>query len=456
VISTAQLAVTLEGDFMSIIDQKRLPPEVFKLDAERMRRGWYSDHYFNNITYILGTLARQGYRFRGTCPALTAQGVDVSQIDIGNLEVDMQYFTRRAPFSVVAGVDHALAMFKFCTGYVDERGSFINTFEQLEIDAVQDGTRVVPWEPVMRVRGRYRDFAVLETPTLGALARRTRIATNVYLTLQAARGKPLLFFPARFDIHETQPGDGYAYRIAVDVWNAEQKDNLGTYISTEAQGDWWGEKGGGTVAHAYLLCFLRDTAEAMLQVAAVLPPEIKRVALVDVNNDCVGDTVKTATAMFGCYRELVDARRTDEAERYVLFGVRPDTSGNMVDKSIVPLGDPRLDCGVNARLVYNMRQALDTLAAAIDVPPHWQERAQQYFRQVKIVATGGFNPQRIALFEELDVPVDIYGVGSYLFQGENNDFTADVVRVKINGTWYDMAKVGRQALPNPTMQRVVY
>lgn len=32
---------------MSIIDQKRLPPDVFKLDAERMRRGWYSDHYFN-------------------------------------------------------------------------------------------------------------------------------------------------------------------------------------------------------------------------------------------------------------------------------------------------------------------------------------------------------------------------------------------------------------------------
>jgi nicotinate phosphoribosyltransferase len=441
---------------MSIIDNKRLPPEVFKIDAERMRRGWYSDHYFNNITLILRALAEQGYRFQGRCPELEAQGVDVSQIDVGNLEVDMQYFTRRTPFSMVAGVDHALAMFKLCTGYFDETGNFVNTFEHLEIDAVQDGTRVAPWEPVMRVRGRYRDFAVLETPTLGALARRTRIATNVYLTLQAARGKPLLFFPARFDIHEAQPGDGYAYRIAVDVWNTEQKDNLGTYISTEAQGDWWGEKGGGTVAHAYLLCFLRDTAEAMLQFAAVLPPEVKRVALVDVNNDCVGDTVKTATAMFQHYRDLMDAGRAEEAQRYVLFGVRPDTSGNMVDKSIVPLGDPRLDCGVNPRLVYHMRQALDTLTDHIDIPPRWLERARQYFRRVKIVATGGFNPQRIAMFEELGVPVDIYGVGSYLFQGENNDFTADVVRVKIYDTWYDMAKVGRQARHNPNMQRVVY
>ena len=441
---------------MSIIDQKRLPPEIFKLDAKRMRRGWYSDHYFNNVTAILRTLAEQGYRFQGHCAELTGLGVDVSQVDVGNLEVDMQYFTRRDPFSIVAGVDHALAMFKLCTGYDNGAGAFVNTYEQLEIDAVHDGAKVEPWEPVIRVRGRYRDFAVLETPTLGALARRTRIATNVYKTLQAARGKPLLFFPARFDIHDTQPGDGYAYRIAVEVWNADQKGNLNTFISTEAQGDWWGEKGGGTVAHGYLLCFLRDTAEAMLQFAAVLPADVKRVALVDVNNDCVGDTVATATAMFQRYRELTDTGQPDEAARYVLAGVRPDTSGNMIDKSVVPLGDARLDCGVNPRLIHNLRHALDTLADQLDLPDAWQERARQYFRQVQLVATGGFNPHRIAQFEALGVPVDIYGVGSYLFEGENNDFTADVVRVKIDHTWYDMAKVGRQARHNPNMKRVVY
>ncbi len=441
---------------MSIIDQKRLPPEVFKLDAERMRRGWYSDHYFNNITSILSTLAAEHYRFEGQCPELTAQGVDVANVDVGNLEVDMQYFTRREPFSIVTGVDHALAIFKLCTGYVDDRGEFINTYDHLEIDAVHDSDKVHPWEPVLRVRGRYRDFALLETPTLGALARRTRIATNVYQTLQAANGKPILFFPARFDIHEAQPGDGYAYRIAVEVWNRDQQGNLGTFISTEAQGDWWGEKGGGTVAHAYLLCFLRDTAEAMLQFARVIPADVNRVVLVDVNNDCVGDSVKTAVAMFQRYRDLIDAGRPDEAARYVLFGVRPDTSGNMIDRSVVPLGDPKLDCGVNPRLVYNIRQALDELPDTLDLPPTWIERARRYFRQIQIVATGGFNPQRIAQFEAMGVPVDIYGVGSYLFEGENNDFTSDVVRVKIEDQWYDMAKVGRQARHNPNMQRVVY
>ena len=42
---------------MSIFDGKRLPPETFKLDVERMRRGWYSDKYFYNIVGLLTSLA---------------------------------------------------------------------------------------------------------------------------------------------------------------------------------------------------------------------------------------------------------------------------------------------------------------------------------------------------------------------------------------------------------------
>ena len=441
---------------MSVVDQKRLPVDIFKLDAARIRQGWYSDHYFNNSVSILGALAEQGYRFQGACAALAAQGVEVSRVDVGNVEVDMQYFTRRAPFSLAAGADEALAMFRLCTGFHDDQGRFVNTADNLDIDAVHDGAKVAPWEPVIRVRGRYRDFAILETPTLGALSRRTRIATNVYQTLEASGGKPLLFFPARFDIYEAQAGDGYAYRLAVDVWNLERHDSLDAYISTEAQGDWWGGKGSGTMAHAYLLCFLRDTVEATLQFASLLPAEIKRVALVDVNNDCVGDSVQTAVAMFRRYREHVEAGRPEDAERFVLFGVRPDTSGDLIDVSVAPLGDPALDCGVNPRLVRNIREALDTLADHVDVPFRWLERARRYFRNVKIVATGGFTPQRIRQFETLRVPVDIYGVGSYFFEGENNDFTADVVRVKIDGRWHDMAKMGRGARESAQMQPVAY
>ena len=45
---------------MSRFNGQRLAPEVFKLDAERMRRGWYSDKYFVNIQAILSILAMRG------------------------------------------------------------------------------------------------------------------------------------------------------------------------------------------------------------------------------------------------------------------------------------------------------------------------------------------------------------------------------------------------------------
>ncbi len=75
------------------------------------------------------------------------------------------------------------------------------------------------------------------------------------------------------------------------------------------------------------------------------------------------------------------------------------------------------------------------------------------------MVSGGFSPQKIGWFEELDVPADIYGVGSSLMSnddalGTNTDFTADVVRVKINGEWVDMAKKGRWAGDNPDLQPV--
>ncbi|MBO9323508.1 MAG: nicotinate phosphoribosyltransferase, partial [Roseiflexus sp.] len=144
---------------------------------------------------------------------------------------------------------------------------------------------------------------------------------------------------------------------------------------------------------------------------------------------------------------------------YKLFGVRPDTSDKLRDVSVPPLGNRKLDMGVTPRLVFYLRQAIDDAWKRWTLPPEWVQPAQQWCRDVKIVATGGFGPKKIRRFEELGVPVDIYGVGSSLFsnsdeEGTNNDFTADVVRVKIGDTWYDMAKVGRRACDNPDLQRV--
>jgi len=450
---------------MSIFDRRRLPAAVFKLDVERMRQGWYSDKYFINIALTLEELHRQGYRFGGEAPALQAAHVDPALVDVGDIEVEMQWFPRRHPASVVVGVDKALAMLRECTGYFDGQGRFVNTFAQMEVWAVHDGSEAayegdpLNVTPVMRVRGRYRDFAILETPTLGALTRGSRVATNVYEVMKAAAGKQVLFFPARFDAHEVQAADGYAYQIAVQLFNQNYGKSLSAHVSTDAQGDWWGGAGGGTVAHAAIACFLGDTAEAMMAFAATRPADIPRIALVDFRNDCVGTSLAVIHSMFTRYLELTRQGQAEEARKYKLYGVRPDTSANMRDVSVPPLGDKRLDCGVNPRLVFAMRAAIDR--AWMDWPLEGGERdlARHYCQDVKIAVTGGFTAAKIRQFEDLDVPADLYGVGSWLLSscddhGTSTDFTADVVRVKIDGHWHDMAKTGRRWCDNLMLERV--
>jgi nicotinate phosphoribosyltransferase len=374
----------------------------------------------------------------------------------------MQWFTRRPGKTIVVGVDKALTMLRHCTGYW-QGDHFVDTSSNLQVWAVQDGAVVNsdgdPWtvRPVIRVRGRYRDFALLETPTLGILTRASRVATNVYETILAARGKPILFFPARFDVHEVQAADGYAYNIAVQRYNMDNASTVGPFVSTDAQGDWWGGAGGGTVSHSAIASFLGDTAEAMLAFADVIPVEIPRIALVDFNNDCVCDSQKVCRAMFDRFRALTEAGKTAEADRYRLYGVRMDTSASLRDQSVQPIGDPALDLGVNPRLVFNVRQGLDSAWESWDLPEVWKDRAREFCQSVKIVVSGGFRPEKIQRFEKLRVPVDIYAVGSYLFSNDGptvTDFTADVVRVKVHDEWIDMAKVGRRPLDNPELERV--
>ncbi|MCI0596595.1 MAG: quinolinate phosphoribosyl transferase, partial [candidate division Zixibacteria bacterium] len=89
--------------------------------------------------------------------------------------------------------------------------------------------------------------------------------------------------------------------------------------------------------------------------------------------------------------------------------------------------------GVNPSLVLKVREALD----------------KEGFQHVKIVVSGGFNPDKIKWFEEAKVPVDSYAVGSWILSG-NFDFTADVVMVEGKPA----AKVGREYRPNTRLKKV--
>src|ERR1043165_3041132 len=165
----------------------RLPSEVFDLPLEKMRAGYYSDAYFNYTKHVL-------------------------EVNEHYPRVLMQVFQRK--HAVLGGMDEAIAILRECAGREGPGGGWIPGFDDLEVHALYDGDAIEPWETVMTIEGDYSLFCHLETAYLGGLARRTLVATNVRRVVDAAHGKPILYFPARHDHYRVQTGDGYAAHIA--------------------------------------------------------------------------------------------------------------------------------------------------------------------------------------------------------------------------------------------------
>lgn len=441
---------------MSIFDHKRLNQDIIKLDVEGLRRGYYADKYFANVMRILSGLNQENYTYQGNNPRSVTHA---EQLAVGDVVVEAQIFNRRSPVALIAGIDVALTMLRYATGYFDAGIEFMETWHNLEVDAVQDGDiTYYDGDPenvltVIEIRGRYRDFAMLETPILGVLSRASRIATNVYEVMQVTNGKNVLYFPARFDVYETQALDGYAYWLAVNRYNAEYKQNVRPIISTDAQGEWWDGKGAGTVPHALVASFLADDVEAMIQFARFVPIETPRILLADFNNDTLRATRETLTAYWQQYLQAYKTGDETEMKRWTLNGVRLDTSSNVRDQSLES-DDPK---GVSPVLVRRTRTALNTAWQNWDVPSELEEVARKYCENVQIIVSGGFNREKVELFERSRAPVDAYAVGSSFLSNSkdtNTDFTMDVVRIFLNGQWVDMAKVGRRPCDNPDLQRV--
>jgi nicotinate phosphoribosyltransferase len=353
--------------------EQRLPPEVFDLPVEKMRAGYYTDAYFNHAR---GTLLEDGRHPR----------------------VVMQVFQKKAAY--LGGMDEAIAILKLCS--LD--------WDDLTVHALYDGDRVEPWETVMTIEGDYTAFAHLETVYLGVLARRTLVTTNTVRLLACGNGKPIIFMPARHDHHRVQTGDGYAAYVAGRIVGVP------VGVTTDEQASWWGGKGVGTVPHSLIAAYGGNTVLAATKFAEWAPPDLNVTVLIDFENDSV--------------RTAIEVARTLGPR---LWGVRLDTSENLVDRSLWDeMGDFK-PTGVNEQLVRKVRDALD----------------QDGFERVRIVASGGFDEAKIRAFEANDVPVDAYGVGSSLIRGAN-DFTADVVLTDGRPS----AKAGRHYRPNERLELV--
>ena len=433
-----------------MIVTERLRPEVFRLPVEKIRAGYKSDIYFARTKLIL-------------------------ERDERHDRVTMQVFQKH-PGAVIVGTDQTLALLHVGAGTYRDRARaealFLRylaaerrlyarwlelpalswdeyepiarevfdvshelsalwepSWRDLRVESLYDGEVAEPNEPIMRIEGEYAAFAHLETLYLGALTEGSRVATNTRDVVAAAHGKPVIMFGARHQGHEAQAGSGYAAYVGGAIG-----------VSTDEQGEWWGSRGLGTVPHALIAVYGGDTAVATLKfdeymnrapdgvghLTAKGTPEghVNVTSLVDFQNDVVNTSLGVAHAL---------------GQR--LWGVRVDTSESLVDKSVLDelrrrdgVAAPDDLRGVTPRLVELLRTALDDAG----------------YGHVRIVASGGFDAEKIRRFEELGVPVDVYGVGSALVHGTGFDHTADIVRV--NGR--DLAKTGRRYLPSERLHVV--
>lgn len=291
---------------------------------------------------------------------------------------------------------------------------FIEPFfaDALEVHSLNDGETIEPFEPAMIIKARAQAFVEYETVLLGTLARCTKIATNVRKAVAAANGKPVLFFPARFDVKETQYYDGYAAAVGGAAGCAtpvqQQGHNLFTGKTAEPV---------GTMPHALIAICQGDTVEAALAFAYSRPNEDVWV-LVDFHNDCA----KTAIEVFKAFKDRGIEDR--------LKGIRLDTSEKLIDAGLLQTLPGVHDSfhGVNPALVRHVRQELDAAGA----------------NDVKIAVSGGFSPEKIALFEKQNVPADVYAVGEGFLKG-SNAFTSDIVaRMDGNQLVLGQGKVGRE------------
>ncbi len=404
--------------------KKRLDPSVFDLPVQEIRRGYRSAVYFWRAKRIL-------------------------EKDNKHSLITHQIFQKKDNI-IICGTDEAVAILKCATGYYSDYekayklfdryielkqpirrvhferdyNSYLNMtaermdisrelddlwvdkFEEIELRSLSDGDQLSAWESAMFIEGDYSLFAHLESLYLGVLARRTKIATNTHDVVQAAGGKQVVFFADRFDHFATQGGDGYASYIGG-----------ARGVATDAMAAWYGERGLGTIPHALMVAYGGDTALATEKFDKYIP-DVTTIALVDFDNDCVNTSLEVA-------RRLGDR----------LWGVRLDTAERLIDKSLqddIDLPDQEKP-GVTPRLVEKVRVALDS----------------EGFGHVKIIVSGGFNPDRIVRFEKLEVPVDIYAVGRWILSGRF-DYTADAVRLDRK----PLAKEGREYKPNPRLKRV--
>ena len=291
------------------------------------------------------------------------------------------YFMRAAEILEREGLDPLVVMevFSRASGVlagIDEAKSLLATVlagappEEAVVEALADGDTFSPKEVVLRIRARYRRFGLHETAILGMIAQATGWATAARQCVEAAAPQPVISFGARH-VHPTV-SDVLDYAAIVGGCVG---------ASTPAGARLAGISPTGTMPHSLVLIF-GDTVRAAEAFDRHIGPDVPRIVLVDTFKDETEESLRVAEAL---------------GDR--LYGVRLDT----------PVERGR----VTPDLVQEVRVRLD----------------QAGYGHVRIIVSGGLDPERIGHFKQVAAPVDSFAVGGYIASAAPIDFTGDIKEI---------------------------
>jgi len=243
--------------------------------------------------------------------------------------------------------------------------------KNVNVKAMEEGevflTSSAVYEPVMQIEADYADIATLENPILGFLCSSSGIASKAARLRLIADDKILVSFGTRRAHPVLAPMiERAAYIAGFDG------------ISNTLAADLMHISAMGTMPHALILS-IGNQREAWSAYDKVMPPHVKRIALIDT-----------------LYDEKIEAIMALDTLGSRLYGVRLDT--------------PSSRRGSMRRIVEEVRWELSIRGG----------------RDIKIFVSGGIDEEDII---ELKDVVDGFGVGTSVSAAEPVDFSFKIVEV---------------------------
>lgn len=169
----------------------------------------------------------------------------------------------------------------------------------VDVYAMEEGEFFFPGEPVLKVKGNYRDFGILENSVLGLVCKPSAIATKATRCKIAAQDKKILSFGTR----RVWPYDVAMVEYAATVGGFDDVSNIlgAKRIGKEAI---------GTMPHALMLC-AKGSKEGFKAFRDYASKDTPNIALIDTYGSPKSELFE-ALDVFG---EDLDGVRIDSGDR---------------------------------------------------------------------------------------------------------------------------------------------